>query len=108
MNHLKILRKELGKTQEELGEIFGLSGASITGYETGKRFPDMETVIKMAQYFNVSVDYLLDLTESRVPPGTVIEVTPQQADLLEGMDSVPEEIRDNFEAILLWFKRNKS
>lgn len=108
MEHLRLLRKELGYSQAELGEILGTSGATIGGYETGRRAPDMELVLKMSEFFNVSVDYLLGQTETRVPPGTVIGVTPRQADLLDGIDSVPEEIRGNFEAILLWFKKNKT
>lgn len=106
MNHLKILRKELGKTQEELGEIFGLSGASITGYETGKRFPDMETIIKMAQYFNVSVDYLLDLTESRVPPGTVLGISEEEREILNNLASMPDDYKVALKTILQYSKHS--
>ena len=104
MKHLKILRKEIGKKQEQLGEIFGLSGASITGYETGRRYPDMDTIIKMSQYFNVSADYMLDLTESRFPPGTILGITEEEAAILNGLSEMPDEYREALKTILRYSK----
>lgn len=56
---LKELRIKHGLTQEELGKMLGVTGANCTRYETQNANPKMATLLKMAQIFGVSVDYLL-------------------------------------------------
>lgn len=56
---LKQLRKERKLTQEELGKKINVSKVSISGYESGSRNPDTETLKKIADLFDVSIDYLL-------------------------------------------------
>ena len=53
---LKSLRRERKMTQENLAEIFHISQTSVSKYERGEAVPDLETVVKMADYFGVSVD----------------------------------------------------
>ncbi len=53
---LKSLRKKRKMTQENLAEIFHISQTSVSKYERGEAVPDLETVVKMADYFGVSVD----------------------------------------------------
>ena len=55
---LKILRDEHGLSTRALGKIVGTSNATISRYETGKRDPDLFLVHNLAQYFNVSIEYL--------------------------------------------------
>lgn len=43
-------------TQERLAEVFNISQTAVSKYETGESVPDLATVIKMADYFGVSVD----------------------------------------------------
>lgn len=59
MKTLRILRKNKGLSMKELGEIIGVAESTISQYETGKREPDFETLLKLGEFFNVSVDYLL-------------------------------------------------
>lgn len=59
MKMLRQLRKEKGLSMKELGSIMGLAESTISQYETGKREPDFETTLKLGEFFNVSVDYLL-------------------------------------------------
>lgn len=103
MNHLKTLRKERNLTQEELGRIFHLTGSSITGYELGRRYPDIDTLILMSQYFCVSVDYLLDLTESRCQTSTMLNVSEDDLKLLDSLLEMPEEYREAFRLIISRF-----
>lgn len=56
---LKELRKRENITQLQFAEIFDISSGTIAMWETGKRQPDHKTLLKIANYFNVSVDYLL-------------------------------------------------
>jgi len=63
---LKALRKEKGWSQDVLGEKVGIHGRHIGKYEIGKAMPNAETVIKIAEVFDVSIDYLL-LTDDTIP-----------------------------------------
>lgn len=56
---LKQLREEKGMTGQELGKILNVSKVAISNWENDNRFPDKETLIKIADFFNVSLDYLL-------------------------------------------------
>ncbi len=62
---LKELRKEKGISQLKLAMDLSMNQNSISRYETEERQADYETLIKIADYFNVSVDYLLGRTENR-------------------------------------------
>ena len=64
MTKLKELRKEHKLSMKELGKILGLSESTISLYEAGKREPDKTALIKMADYFDVSVDVLLGRDET--------------------------------------------
>ena len=52
------LRDRNGLTQAQLGESVGLSRSTISMYELGKRIPDLPTLEKFADYFNVDIDIL--------------------------------------------------
>ena len=54
--------------QKELAEILGISRSTLASYEQGRREPDFDTLQKIADYFNVSTDYLLGRTEIIYPP----------------------------------------
>lgn len=56
---LRELRKARGITMKELGDMLGVSESTISLYENGKREPSYELLLKIAEFFNVSVDYLL-------------------------------------------------
>ena len=53
---LKNLRRERKMTQGNLAEVFHISQTSVSKYENGEAVPDLETVVKMADYFGVSLD----------------------------------------------------
>lgn len=60
---LKLLRTNLNLSQKQLGENLNLSQRAISSYENNLRFPDEQTINLIADYFNVSVDYLLGRTD---------------------------------------------
>ena len=60
------LRKDRGLSQQEFAEIFGLSASTISSYEREINEPDDNTKIKFAQYFNISLDYLLGATNKEI------------------------------------------
>ncbi len=65
--HIVILRKESRLTQEQLAETLGITRGSLSMYEIGKREPDLHTVVRIAEYFNVSTDYILGVSTARRP-----------------------------------------
>ncbi len=60
---LKSLRNEKNIGQNLLAKELGLSNASISYWETGKQEPCAEAIFKLAQYFDISADYLLGLSD---------------------------------------------
>lgn len=65
MNRIKMLREEKGLNQIELGKIINVSGQALGMYENEKRDLSTENVIKLAEFFNVSTDYLLGKSDKR-------------------------------------------
>jgi len=65
LKNLKILREEAGISQKALAESIGVSQQSINKYENHNIEPDIETMIRIADYFNTSVDYLIGHTDVR-------------------------------------------
>ena len=63
---LKQLRQKRGISQLKLAMDLGLNQNSISRYESGEREADYQTLIRLADYFNVSIDYLLERTENPV------------------------------------------
>lgn len=55
---LKKLREDKGLTGEELGDILGVTKASISTYEKGKGMPKAAVIVQMSIFFNVTFDYL--------------------------------------------------
>ena len=58
-DRLKELRKNRGLTQLDFAREFKISNGAVGNWESGKRIPDSDTLSKIADFFGVSVDYLL-------------------------------------------------
>jgi transcriptional regulator with XRE-family HTH domain len=61
-SRLAFLRDQRGLTQEELASSLGISRAALSHYEKNRREPDTETLGKVADLFQVSIDYLVGRT----------------------------------------------
>jgi transcriptional regulator with XRE-family HTH domain len=61
---LKTLRKKRHISQLKLAMDMNMNQNSISRYENGEREADYETLIRFADYFNVSIDYLLERTDN--------------------------------------------
>ncbi len=85
---LKELRQKNNLTQFQLAEILNLSISSITMYENGRRLPDIPTIINIAKYFNVSVDYLIG--NSDIPNTNIIS----ESELLNLINKLSQEKLD--------------
>lgn len=57
---LKELRRKQNISQSQLGEILGVTGQTVLNWENGIYEPKIEHLIKLADYFNVTIDYLVE------------------------------------------------
>src|SRR5690606_35452337 len=81
-NRLKQLRQEKNLTRKELANKLQLSYWALSKYETGERFPDPDILNKIADYFSVSLDYLMGKTDIRNPKEPQLPTefeTPEEA-----------------------------
>ena len=65
---LRDIRRLNNVKQEELAAIIGVKGPAISRYESDKDDPSDAIKVKIARYFNVSLDYLLGVIDEPVPP----------------------------------------
>lgn len=63
-NNLKLLRKKKGYTQIAVQMKTGIEQALLSKFENGERVPPTETLLKLAEFYNVSIDYILCRTEN--------------------------------------------
>lgn len=63
---LKFERKRQGWSQRYLAELTGIPSSNISRYENGERKPDIDTLIRLADFLNCSVDYLVGRTDTPV------------------------------------------
>lgn len=63
-NNLKLLRKSKGYTQIAVQMKTGIEQALLSKFENGERVPPTETLIRLADFYNVSIDYILCRTDN--------------------------------------------
>lgn len=73
--NLKQLRKDKNLTQTELADLFGYSHVAVVKWENGTREPDFATLIKLADYFEVTTDYLLG-RKKEIQPTNFAQAVP--------------------------------
>lgn len=59
MNRIKIARKQKGLTMKQLGDMFSVAESTVSNWENENRKPDVDILNRMAEYFHVSVDFLI-------------------------------------------------
>lgn len=77
MLRLKQLREERRLSQAGLALKLNISQSTVSAYEVGDRTPDLETLVTIAQFFDVSLDYLAGLTDSKRQM-TQSDLTPEE------------------------------
>lgn len=83
---LRDLRVHRGLSQEELGKILSLDKSTISLYESGKREPAQDTLQQIADYFKVSLDYLMGRTDQPITgplPNWVTQLSPEIREFLQ-------------------------
>ncbi len=67
-DRIRYLRENAGLKQKEMARKFSISENAWSQYENNKRTPDLETIKNIAKFFNVSIDYLMNLTDEAYDP----------------------------------------
>lgn len=85
MKNLKKLRETHGLSQQKFANIFSLSQQSVYKYENDISEPNLQTLTEIADYFNTSVDYLIDHTDNSSPADNRMEdsLTFEEKELIE-------------------------
>lgn len=128
--NIKFLRTSKNMYQQDLADALSVSKSTIAMWETNKRIPDAPTLLKIANYFNVTVDLLLSNTAvqstdkphiielravDELPDGSVDTVersyTPSDDDikfaLFDGSEGVSDEMYDEVKRFAKYIKEQK-
>lgn len=107
MIRLKQIREARGKMQKEAANELGIGLSTFSQYETGKREPDYSTLVRIADYFNCSIDYLLGRVDE---PNIEIKKVPSEDGTTEldiGVSKGTDLTQDEITALRELLKKNK-
>lgn len=93
MNRIKDLREDADLKQSELAQAVGISQKTLSNYETGKTNPDSYAIIKLAEFFNVSTDYLLGVEDRDTRSRRTANIKRMEK-RLDDMQAALDEISD--------------
>lgn len=95
LKNLRKLRDETGITQKQLAEAIGVSQQSINKYENHSIEPDIDTMVRIADYFDTSVDYLIgnSLVRRRIESVSHYDLNQEEEQLLLGYRQLTKKQR---------------
>ncbi len=94
------LRKERGVLQKELAAYLHMSVSAISNYEKGVHTPDLNTLVKLADFYNVSTDYLLQRTKYKATINTLNKQLSAEYTLSDLINTTLEFDKHNTDALL--------
>lgn len=95
MNRLKLLREEKGLYQSDIAKYLGISVPAVGYYENEKRDMSPEVILKLAEYFDVSTDYLLGKSNLRNNKLTLDDIDVAFASGIRGLNKENQETLKN-------------
>lgn len=106
IKNLKQLRLGKGISQQQLADIIGTTQQSVNKYENHSTEPDLDTLVKLAEYFETSVDYLI----GHVPGGFIPDypsMSREENALLSDYRKLNKDERKSIQLICRNYLRNK-
>ena len=96
MNNLKKIIDEKGYSKEKVATSIGIAESTIYNYIARERTPYLNTLISLAEFFNTSLDYLVDLTDNPIKVDDIdfINKDPELNQLIQNIMSLPKEKRE--------------
>lgn len=102
---LRMLRIEKGLYQKHIAQAMNITTSAYGFYEQGKRTPDAESLKRLADFFDVSVDYLLDRTTIKEPISKYLYNTQKESsDSKSIYKELPEEAHEELEQYICYLK----
>ena len=108
LENLKKLRESKNITQVKLAIDLEVSQELISRYELGSSFPQPNMLIKLANYFNCSVDYLLGITDIPTPINYLVNPNKNNAEILNKYNSLSNEDKKYFDKFLTFLVDNSN
>lgn len=93
MNRIRALREDKDLRQTDVAKATGIDQQTLSNYETGKTNPDSFAIIKLAEFFGVTCDYLLGVTERNLL--NVDNVLNEIDDIKKRLDDIKKYIKKN-------------
>lgn len=95
MKNLRSLRRQRKLSQQKLADILHISQQSVYKYENGLTAPDFHTLMRMADFFDTSVDYLIGYTDipHKIEPVTEHKLNADEESLLRKYRKLPISCR---------------
>lgn len=93
------IRKDKKVTQKALAKALSVSATTISGYERGRNSPNDDLKVKLAKYFDISLDYLLGATDD--------EIKLNRSNSLVLPQDFPEELKDDVLKYALYLQSQK-
>lgn len=96
MNNLKKIIDEKGYSKEKVATSIGIAESTIYNYISRERTPYLNTLISLAEFFNTSLDYLVDLTDNPIKVDDIdfINKDPELNQLIQNIMSLPKDKRE--------------
>ena len=104
MNRLKSLRLEKDLYRSDIAKIIGVTTSAHSFYENGKRDMSTDIVIKLSKFFDVSVDYLLGISDERRSSN---ENNQEFIDFYENYKELEDDDKDILKAMFEAIKKKK-
>lgn len=107
---LAVLRKQKKITQDEIAKFLGITRPAYTAYEKGRRHPDYDTLRRIADFFNVSTDYLLGRTDDPSPKikeptnQEILEIMKKEGIMFDGTPLDEEDKREIIDVMKIAWK----
>ena len=89
-NRLKELRKAKGFTQKEIAQMLDLKERTYKSYENNERETDSQVLVKIANLFDVSIDFLLDFDVKAVQKETFLDLSNKEVNLIRAYRNKPD------------------
>jgi len=97
VEQLKILRTQKGVSQQKVADYLEITRQAYSNYENGNRDPDNETLLKLGEYFGVSVDYLLRGKEPAPTPGLSAK---DERDIAKKLQSTLDDLENGADGLM--------
>ncbi|WP_196593481.1 helix-turn-helix domain-containing protein [Pectinatus sottacetonis] len=101
---LKEVRKKMGLTQKEAAKRLNIGYTKYNHYETGRNEPDMDTIILLAKFYKVSIDYLMGNDDNCINKQNISSL---KENLINDILSVDDEINAEIGQYLNYLKTKK-